>query len=255
MIYKDNSQSQTKEHEEFSILLNGFDGPIDLLLELAKKQKVDLSEISILELAEQYIKFIKNYKNIHLEVVADYLVMAAWLTYLKSRLLLPKDEKIDEYTPEELEEALRYQLQRLEAMQNVSKEIYTFPLINRDIFYGGSTEGINIKYKITYKATLYDLLKSYSSILFKEENINQLTINSSELYSVVQAIKRLKGIFGSLNEWTNFMNLIPKLGLKRIINKSSISSNFVASLELAKNGFIEVKQKEPFANIYLKSKQ
>ena len=255
MIYKDNSQSQTEDHEEFSILLNGFDGPIDLLLELAKKQKVDLSEISILELAEQYIKFIKNYKNIHLEVVADYLVMAAWLTYLKSRLLLPKDEKIDEYTPEELEEALRYQLQRLEAMQNASKELYTYPLINRDIFYGGSTEGINIKYKITYTATLYDLLKSYSSILFKKENISQLTINSSELYSVSQAIKSLKGIFGSLNEWTNFMNLIPKFGLKKIVNKSSISSNFVASLELTKDGFIELKQNGPFANIFLKTKQ
>ena len=255
MIYKDYSQSKSDDHKEFSILLNGFDGPIDLLLELAKKQKVDLSEISILELAEQYIQFIKNYKNIHLEVVADYLVMAAWLTYLKSRLLLPKDEKIDEYTPEELEEALRYQLQRLEAMQNASRELYAYPLINRDIFYGGSTEGINIKYKITYTATLYDLLKSYSSILFKKENISQLTINSSELYSVVQAIKRLTEISGSLNEWTNFMNLIPKLGLKRIVNKSSISSNFVASLELAKNGFIEVKQKEPFAIIFLKSKQ
>ena len=140
-------------------------------------------------------------------------------------------------------------------MQNASRELYAYPLINRDIFYGGSTEGINIKYKITYTATLYDLLKSYSSILFKKENISQLTINSSELYSVVQAIKRLKEIFGSLNEWTNFMNLIPKLGLKRIVNKSSISSNFVASLELAKNGFIEVKQKEPFAIIFLKSKQ
>ena len=145
MIYKDNSQSKSKDFKEFSILLNGFDGPIDLLLELAKKQKVDLSEISILELAEQYIQFIKNYKNIHLEVIADYLVMAAWLTYLKSRLLLPKDEKIDEYTSEELEEALRYQLQRLEVMKNASTKLYAFPLINRDVFYGGSTEGINIK--------------------------------------------------------------------------------------------------------------
>ena len=255
MFYKDNSKYKSEDRKEFSLLIDGFDGPIDLLLDLAKKQKVDLSEISILELAEQYIQFIKNYKNIHLEIIADYLVMAAWLTYLKSRLLLPKDEKVDEHTPEELEEALRYQLQRLEAMQNISKELYNYPLINRDIFYGGSTEGINIKYKITYKATLFDLLKSYSAILLKKESISQLTINSSELYSVVRAINRLKEIFGSLNEWTNFLNLIPKLGLKRIVNKSSISSNFVASLELTKNGFIEVKQKEPFATIFLKSKE
>ena len=255
MIYKENFHSEPDNNDGFSILLEGYEGPIDLLLELAKKQKVDLSDISILELAEQYIQFIKNYKNIHLEVVADYLVIAAWLTYLKSRLLLPKDEKIDEYTPEELEEALRYQIQRLEAIQNISKVLYAYPLINRDIFYGGSTEGINIKYKITYKATLYDLLKSYASILAKKENLSSLTINSSELYSVDQAIRRLKEIFGSLHEWTNFMNLIPKFGLKRIVNKSSISSSFVASLELAKNDVIEVKQKEPFANIFFKSKK
>ena len=255
MMYKENSYTESDNSEEFSILLDGYHGPIDLLLDLAKKQKVDLSEISILELAEQYIQFIKNYKNIHLELVADYLVMAAWLTYLKSRLLLPKDEKIDEYTPEELEEALRYQLQRLESMQGISKILYSYPLINRDIFYGGSSEGINIKYKITYKSSLYDLLKSYSSILQKNENISNLTINSSQLHSVVGAIQRLKGIFGSLNEWTNFMNLIPKFGLKKIVNKSSISSNFVASLELTKDGFIELKQNEPFANIFLKTKQ
>ena len=140
MIYKENFHSEPDHNERFSIFLEGYEGPIDLLLELAKKQKVDLSDISILELAEQYIQFIKNYKNIHLEVVADYLVIAAWLTYLKSRLLLPKDEKIDDYTPEELEEALRYQLQRLEAIQNISKVLYANPLINRDLFYGGSTE-------------------------------------------------------------------------------------------------------------------
>ena len=110
-----------KNGEEFNILIDGYEGPIDLLLDLARKQKVDLSEISILELAEQYIKFIENYNTIHLEIAADYLVMATWLTYLKSRLLLPKEDITDENTPEELEEAIRYQLQRLEAMQNISK--------------------------------------------------------------------------------------------------------------------------------------
>ena len=237
---------------QFNILLNGYEGPIDLLLELSRKQKVDLSEISILDLAEQYLKFIENYNTIHLEIAADYLVMAAWLTYLKSRLLLPKDEITEEYTPEELEEALRYQLQRLEAMQKISKKLYSKPLIGRDVFYGGSTEGINIKYNITYTSSMYDLLNSYSLILKKNEQINHLTINPSELYSVDQAIQRLKGIFGSITEWTNFMNLIPKFEQNQIVNKSSITSNFVASLELAKNGFIDVKQNETFGNIFLK---
>ena len=109
--------------KQFNISLNAYEGPIDLLLELARKQKVDLSEISILELAEQYIRFINEYRDIHLEIAADYLVMAAWLTYLKSRLLLPKEEKSEEHTPAELEEALKYQLQRLEAFQSASKKL------------------------------------------------------------------------------------------------------------------------------------
>lgn len=244
----------TKQKDQFNILLSGYEGPIDLLLDLARKQKVNLSDISILELAEQFILFINNYNKIHLEIAADYLVMTAWLTYLKSRLLLPKDENVDEHSPEQLEEAIRYQLQRLEVMQNASKDLYSRPIINRDIFYGGSNEGLNVKYNITYTASLYDVLKSYSYILKKENNISTLTIASSELYSVDQAIQRLKGMFGIITEWTDFMNLIPKFGLNNIINKSFITSNFVASLELAKNGLIELKQTNTFGNIFIRSK-
>ena len=150
----ENSSEINHEKDQFNILLTGYEGPIDLLLDLAKKQKVDLSEISILALAEQYIEYINNYNKIHLEIAADYLVMSAWLTYLKSRLLLPKDEIEDEYTPEELEEALRFQLLRLEAIQKTSKNLYEKPLINRDTFYGGIEEGVKIKYDITYKAKI-----------------------------------------------------------------------------------------------------
>ena len=116
--------NEINSSKQFNITLNSYEGPIDLLLDLARKQKVDLSEISILELAEQYINFINHYQDIHLEIAADYLVMAAWLTYLKSRLLLPKEEKSENHTPEELEEALKYQLLRLEAFQSVSKKLY-----------------------------------------------------------------------------------------------------------------------------------
>ena len=246
---------KTEKNSEFNILLDTFEGPIDLLLELARKQKVDLSEISILKLAEQYIEFINNYQEIHLEIAADYLVMAAWLTYLKSRLLLPKEDKSEEYTPDELEEALKYQLQRLEAFKRISKNLYERPLIDRDIFYGGTTEGINVKFQVIYTSNLYDILKTYSSILLKSEKMSHLTITFSELHSVDSAIQRLKNIFGTIFEWTNFNKIIPHFGSKRIVNKSLISSNFVASLELAKNGFIEVKQNETFGNIYVRSKQ
>ncbi len=250
-----NQITNIEKNGKFNILLETFEGPIDLLLELARKQKVDLSEISILKLAEQYIQFIREYQDIHIEIAADYLVMAAWLTYLKSRLLLPKEDKTDEHSPEDLEEALRYQLQRLEAFQSVSKNLYLLPLIGRDIFYGSSSEGVNVKFEITYTSKLYDLLKTYSTVLLKNEKIHHLTIEFSELHSVDSAIQRLKNIFGTVLEWTNFAKLIPQFGSNHIINKSLITSNFVASLELAKNGFIEVKQKETFGNIFIRSKQ
>ena len=241
--------------KQFNISLNAYEGPIDLLLELARKQKVDLSEISILELAEQYINFINQFQDIHLEIAADYLVMAAWLTYLKSRLLLPKDEKSEDHTSEELEEALKFQLQRLEAFQSVSKKLYTRPLIGRDLFYGGSAEGVKVKYNITYSSSLFDLLRAYSIIIQKDERVSHLTIAYSELYSVDKAIQRLQNIFGKITEWTNLLNLIPKLNGNTIVNKSILSSNFVASLELAKNGFIDVKQNDAFGNIFVKLRQ
>lgn len=239
--------------DKFHLLLENFEGPIDLLLVLARNQKVDLSVISISELADQYIAFINEYKNIHLEVAADYLVMASWLTYLKSRLLLPKEEKVEEHTAEELEKALRYQLQRLESFQKISKLLYSRPIINRDVFYGGSTEGLKVKYNINYTSSLFDLLKSYSETIKSKEKIKNLTIEYSDLYSVDQAIKRLREIFGTIFEWTNFLNIIPDLiKNKNVINKSIISSNFVASLELSKNGYIDVKQDKNFGNIYIK---
>ena len=152
------------ESQQLLLDLGGFEGPIDALLELAKQQKVDLIQISILELADQYLLWIKKLSRANVELAADYLVMAAWLTYLKSRLLLPKEEKSDDHTPEELEEALKYQLQRLEAFQKVSKKLYSRSLIGRDVFYGGSSEGLKVKYNITYSSTLFDLLSSYSRI-------------------------------------------------------------------------------------------
>ena len=250
-----NAIDDSAPSKQFNISLSAYEGPIDLLLELARKQKVDLSEISILELAEQYINFINQFQDIHLEIAADYLVMAAWLTYLKSRLLLPKDEKSEDHTSEELEEALKFQLQRLEAFQSVSKKLYTRPLIGRDLFYGGSAEGVKVKYNITYSSSLFDLLRAYSFIIQKDERPSHLTIAYSELYSVDNAIQRLQNIFGEITEWTNFLNLIPKLNSNKIVNKSILSSNFVASLELAKNGFIDVKQHNPFGNIFVKLRQ
>ena len=250
------SLNESIDSNKFHLLLNNYEGPIDLLLVLARNQKVDLSEISITELANQYIKFINEYKDIHIEIAADYLVMAAWLTYLKSRLLLPKEEKNEEHSAEDLEKALRFQLRRLEMFQNISKILYSRPLINRDIFYGGSSNGLKVKYNINYTSNLYDLLKSYSQILKSKEQVKHLTIEYSELYSVDQAVKRLKVIFGNISVWTNFLNIIPNMNnSNKVINKSIISSNFVASIELSKKGYIDVKQDQVFGHIYIKHKK
>ena len=254
MLNINNDYSKTESSKQFNISLTSYEGPIDLLLDLARKQKVDLSDISILQLSEQFINFINKYQDLHLEIAADYLVMAAWLTYLKSRLLLPKEDKSEDHTPEELEEALRFQLQRLEAFQSISKKLYSRSIIGRDVFYGGSLEGLKVKYNITYSSTLFDLLSAYSFIIQKDEKASHLTISYSELYSVDNAIQRLKGIFGEITQWTNLLNLIPKFNKNKIINKSILSSNFVASLELAKNGFIDVKQNNVFGNIFIKLK-
>ena len=139
--------------------------------------------------------------------------------------------------------------------QKISKILYSRPIINRDIYYGGSINGLKIKYNINYTSNLFELLKSYSKILKSNDKTQSLTIAYSELYSVDQAVKRMKEIFGTISEWTNFLNIIPNLSKsKNIINKSIISSSFVASLELSKNGYIEVKQEETFGNIYIRSK-
>ena len=169
--------------------------------------------------------------------------------------MLPKEEKTEEHTAEDLEKALRYQLQRLEAFQNISKILYSKPLVNRDIFYGVSIDGLKTKYKINYTSNLYDLLNSYSRILKANDKVQNLTIEFSELLSVDQALKRMKEIFGTISEWTNFYNIIPKLiNSNNVINKSIVSSNFVASLELCKNGLIDVKQENTFGNIYIRNK-
>ena len=242
------------DNDDLIVNLSGYEGPLDVLLVLAKSQKVDLMKISILQLTEQYLVFIANVRERNLELAADYLVMASWLTYLKSRLLLPQTKDDEESTPEELEAALKFQLQRLEAMQNISKILYSRPLIGRDVFYSRFTNNIKIKYKIVYTSTLYDLLKSYSSIIVKNDT-SVLSIHSTNLFSVEEAIKRLQSIFDSIPEWTNFINLIPKLTGNNIINKSAISSNFAASLELAKRNHIELKQKDIFGTIFIRAKQ
>tara|TARA_B110000014_G_C19998034_1_gene517144 strand:+ start:209 stop:946 length:738 start_codon:yes stop_codon:yes gene_type:complete len=243
-----NSQSN-----QFNVNLDSYEGPLDLLLDLAKNQKVDLSKISILKLAEQYLNYINLAKIINLEIASDYLVMAAWLTYLKSRLLLPTKNEENQPSAEDLAEAVKFQLLRLEAMRNISKELFNLPQIGYNIFYRGLNHGAKFKYRIKYTSTLYDLLYAYSSQLNRVNN-GHLKIEISNLHTVESAIDRLKNIFGNTTDWLEISNLLPSLSKNVLMNKSALSSTFVASLELVKNGIILVRQNKLFGPILLKIK-
>ena len=239
----------------FNVDLNQFSGPLDLLLDLAKSQKVKIEDISITKLADQFLEYISKAEKLNLDIASEYLVMASWLAYLKSKLLLPQTEE-DEFKVDEVAEKLKLQLKKLELIRLLSDQMLKKKRLGRDIFMRGIKGKIKSIYSEKYSVNLYDLLKSYSQILKSSEQVKQLTIEYSELYSVDQAVKRLKGIFGNITEWTNFLNVIPNLiKANKTINKSIISSNFVASLELSKNGFIDLKQDESFGNIYIKFNQ
>ena len=236
---------------QFNVNLESYEGPLDLLLDLAKSQKVDLSKISILKLAEQYLDYINLAKIINLEIASDYLVIAAWLTYLKSRLLLPPKKEENQPSAEDLAEAVKFQLLRLEAMKNKSKELFNLPQIGLNVFYRGHNHGAKFKYKIKYTSNLYDLLYAYSLQLNKVNN-NNLKIEVSNLYTVESAIERLESIFGKTTDWIEISKLLPSLSKNVLLNKSAISSTLVASLELVRNGAILVRQNKLFGPILLK---
>ena len=186
-------------NNDFLLKLEGFEGPIDLLLNLARNQKVDLSKISILKLADQYLEYINFVKIINLEIASDYLVMAAWLTYLKSKILLPKKSE-DEPTAEQLEEAVRFQLRRLEAMQKAAKNLFNLPQMGINTFYRGNNNGVKYKYKVTYTSSLYDLLKGYSDHL-NNKSIGILKIKTSDLFSVENIITKITKMITSITDW------------------------------------------------------
>jgi len=231
--------------------LDGFAGPIDLLLTLARDQKVDLTRISILALAEQYLAFVAEARRIRLELAADYLVMAAWLAYLKSRLLLPAEAVGEEPTGAEMAAALQFQLQRLEAMRNAAEKLMARPRLGRDVFPRGAPEGLRVVTLGVLDVSLFELLAAYATIQ-RRGKAAPLTIGSTALYSVDQAIHRLTRMLGELPEWTTLDSLLPHDIHDPLLRRSALASTFVASLELAKTGELEVRQDGAFGDIYLR---
>ena len=237
---------------ELVVDLDGYEGPIDVLLSLARDQKVDLTKISILQLADQYLAFISAARQMRLEIAADYLVMAAWLAYLKSRLLLPEPQPEDEPSGAELAAALAFQLQRLEAMQQAGVRLMARPLLGRDVFPRGVPEGLPLVSRFAYDATLYDLLKAYGDSRRRTVG-GVLEIRAPELYSMDDALARLGKLLGRLPEWRTLMSFLPPNLRDGLVGRSAVASTFAASLELVRAGRAQLRQDVAFGPIYLRS--
>lgn len=232
--------------------LGAYEGPIDVLLNLAREQKVDLTKISILKLADQYLAFIAEARRLRLEIAADYLVMAAWLAYLKSRLLLPEPPADDEPTGEEMAAALTFQLQRLEAMQQAGVRLMARPQLGRDVFRRGAPEGLPVVSRIVWEVTLYDLLKAYGEQRSRA-GAQVLEIRAAELYSMDDALERLAKLVGRLPDWQTLSAFLPENLRSGLHHRSALASTFAASLELARAGRLQLRQDVAFGPIWVRS--
>ena len=241
--------------EQLSLFLNldGFEGPIDLLLHLSREQKVDLISISITELANQYISFIERVKFINIEIAADYLVMASWLAFLKSKILLP-EEKNDEDTEDidAISKELKIRLLRLQAMQKASEQLMIMPKLGESRFVRGEDNSNIDIIKYEYEPNLYQLLVAYGQINNSSKNI-ELTIENSKLYSVQEAMERLAKLIKTSSKWIELKEFLPEKLNDKLNDNSAISSYFLASLELANKGDLKIRQENPFETIWMRN--
>ena len=230
--------------------LEGYEGPLDVLLALARTQKVDLTKISILQLAEQYLAFIAEARKIRLELAADYLVMAAWLAYLKSKLLLPDEEEDEEPSGPEMAARLAFQLRRLEAMRAMAGKLMDRNRLGRDVFPRGAPEGIQVVRNSVYELSLYELLSAYGGSRTRAI-LKPLTIERRVIYTIEEALKRLEAMLGKLPSWQTLEAFLPMGAFSRADRKSALAATFTASLELVRRGDLKIRQGEPFGPIYI----
>jgi segregation and condensation protein A len=250
--FDDNFEEQpvVREADRLTLDLDGWEGPLDLLLTLARNQKVDLARISILALVEQYLAFIADAKKLKLEIAADYLVMAAWLAYLKSCLLLPRDQEADP-SPEQLALRLQLRLQRLSAMREAGARLLARDRIGRDVFVRGSPEGLKVIRKSLWQADLYDLISAYGFVRARNEPAIHV-VGRRPVMTLEEALLRVERMIGSKLEWTRLEAFLPETE-DREFRKSALASSFVATLELARKGRVELDQSEPFAPLYVRA--
>jgi segregation and condensation protein A len=232
--------------------VGGFEGPLDLLLELARHHKIDLKQISILALAEQYLTFIEKARKLQLELAADYLVMAAWLAYLKSRLLIPTPPGSEEAEPEDLAQRLAFRLQRLQAMRDASAKLMARNVLGRDVFARGAPEPLVFDTKREYSDTLIDLLKAYAERRQKKMRRQTYTVKKQATWSIKEARTALERLVGVMNDWGTFDSWLADYLMEPGMRRSVTASSFTASLELAREGLLEMRQDGPFKPIYLR---
>ena len=235
----------------FIVDVSGYEGPLDILLTLARQQKVDLARISILELADQYLEFVAEARDVHLDLAADYLVMAAWLAYLKSRLLLPDDEE-EEPSPERMAEALQFHLRRLEAVREGAKRLMQRPQLGVDLFRCGNAEGLPVEAETIWDASLYELLNAYVDHVRRTED-HSWRPQPVEVFTMEQAMRRLSAFVGDLPDWKDMLALVPEEVKGGLIYRSAVSSTLAASLELTRLGRIELRQTGLFGPIEVRS--
>jgi segregation and condensation protein A len=242
------------EKETLKVDIDNYSGSLEVLLDLAKAQKVDLANISITQLADQFINFINRLKEINLDIASEYLLMATWLAYLKSKLLLPEDEEED-FKASEVAEKLKLQLKKLELIRLFSEQLLKKKRLGIDVYMRGMSGGIRTSKNSKYAVSLYELLKSYSGYIMRK---NFLSINIVKLpvCTTEQGVEIIKSNMKKLNEWRNILDLIPSKFKKNIqLKKSSVCGLFSASLELSREGLIKIKQKKTFDRVLIKEKK
>ena len=236
---------------DFTVDVDGFEGPLDLLLAMARTQKVDLTKISILQLAMQYLEFVEKARALRLELAADYLVMAAWLAYLKSRLLLPAPDGDEEPTGEELANQLAFRLQRLEAMREAGINLMNRNRLGRDVFARGDPEPVVVDRQKEYSASLFDLLTAYASQR-QRQSVSSVTISHRQVWSMSEAREVISRLIGKLEDWTPLDAFLNEYLADPEERAGVIASSFAASLELVKEGRLEMRQTDAFAPLYMR---
>ena len=236
----------------FRVDVNGFEGPLDMLLQLARTQKVDLKHISILALVEQYLAYIHEARRLRLEVAADYLVMAAWLAYLKSRLLIPDAGPTDEPPAEELAKRLAFRLQRLAAMRDAAANLFGRNRLGQDVFARGMPEAVVVERQTEYTDNLYDLLRAYTDRRQRTVIRRNYHIKKLPVWSIQEARQALTRLIGAMDEWAALDSWLVKYLAEPHMRRTVTASSFTASLELAREGVLEIRQETAFQPIYMR---